>query len=81
MLQSRWQDLLQGGFLQVDRVNLALLVLIIIIIIITIALRELHSYILYKELSSPIFQSCESVSESGIGKTCPDLHFVQYIKA
>ena len=46
MLQSRWQDLLQGGFLQVDRVNLALLVLIIIIIIITIALRELHSYIL-----------------------------------
>ena len=36
MLQSRWQDLLQGGFLQVARVYLALLVLIITIIIITI---------------------------------------------
>ena len=32
---------------------------------------------LYKELSSSIFQSCQSV----IGNTCPDLHFVQYIKA
>ena len=36
MLQSRWQDLLQGGFLQVDRVNLVFLVLIIIIVIMTI---------------------------------------------
>ena len=33
--------------------------------------------ILYKELSSSIFQSYQS----GIGNTCPDLHFVQYIKA
>ena len=40
-----------------------------------IALQELHSYT-YKELSSPIFQS-----QSGIGNTCPDLHFMQYIKA
>ena len=24
---------------------------------------------------------CESVSQSGIGNTCPDLHFLQYIKA
>ena len=38
MLQSRWQDLLQGGFLQVDRVNLLFLVLIIIIIIIIITI-------------------------------------------
>ena len=42
---------------------------------------ENSTLILYKELSSPIFQSCESVSESGIGNTCPDLHFVQYTKA
>ena len=42
---------------------------------------ESSTLILYKELSSPIFQSCLSVSQSGIGNTCPDLHFVQYIKA
>ena len=42
---------------------------------------ESSTLILYKELSSFIFQSCQSVSESGIGNTCPDLHFVQYIKA
>ena len=38
------------------------------------------AFTFYKELSSSIFQSL-SVSESGIGNTCPDLHFVQYIKA
>ena len=38
---------------------------------------ESSNLIIYKELSSPIFQSCLS----GIGNTCPDLHFVQYIKA
>ena len=27
------------------------------------------------------FKVCESVSESGMRDTCPDLHFVQYIKA
>ena len=43
-----------------------------------IALRELHSYTL-KELSSPIFQSL-SASEYGMDDTCPDLHFVQYVK-
>ena len=48
--------------------------------IIEIVLRELHSYILHKELSSTIFQS-PWVSESGIGNTCPDLHFLQFIKA
>ena len=37
---------------------------------------ESSTLILYKELSSTIFQSL-----SGIGNTCPDLHFVQYIKA
>ena len=42
---------------------------------------ESSTLILYKELSSSIFQSCQSVSQSGIGNTCPDLHFVQYIKA
>ena len=45
---------------------------------------ESFTLILYKELSSPIFQSLsvsESVSQSGIGNTCPDLHFLQYIKA
>ena len=52
----------------------------------TLTLRyESSTLILYKELSSPIFQSCQSVSQSvsewGIGNTCPDLHFVQYIKA
>ena len=26
------------------------------------------------------FKVCQWVSESGIGNTCPDLHFVQYIK-
>ena len=41
---------------------------------------ESSTPILYKELSSTIFQSL-SVSQSGIGNTCPDLHFVQYIKA
>ena len=40
---------------------------------------ESTTLILYKELSSPIFQSL-SVSQSGIGNTCPDLHFVQYNK-
>ena len=40
---------------------------------------ESSTLILYKELSSPIFQSL-SVSESGIRYTCPNLHFVQYIK-
>ena len=38
---------------------------------------ESYTLILYKELGSSIFQSCQS----GIGNTCPDLHFVQYIKA
>ena len=42
---------------------------------------ESSTLILYKELSSTIFQSCQSVSQSGIGNTCPDLHFLQYIKA
>ena len=42
---------------------------------------ESSTLILYKELSSTIFQSCQWVSSSGIGNTCPDLHFVQYIKA
>ena len=42
---------------------------------------ESSTLILYKELSSTIFQSREWVSESGIRDTCPDLHFVQYIKA
>ena len=42
---------------------------------------ESSTLILYKELSSSIFQSCQSVSQSVIGNTCPDLHFVQYIKA
>ena len=42
---------------------------------------ESSTLILYKELSSPIFQSCEWVHPSGIGNTCPDLYFVQYIKA
>ena len=39
---------------------------------------ESSTLILYKELSSPIFQSCEWVRPSGIGNTCPDLHFMQY---
>ena len=40
-------------------------------------------YILYQELSSPIFPSwvSQSASQSGIGNTCPDLQFVQYIRA
>ena len=42
---------------------------------------ESSTLILYKELSSSIFQSCQWVSGSGIRDTCPDLHFVQYIKA
>ena len=41
---------------------------------------ESSTLILYKKLSSTIFQSLW-VSESGIGNICPDLHFVQYIKA
>ena len=41
---------------------------------------ESSTLILYKELSSPIFQSLW-VSESGILGTCPDVNFVQYIKA
>ena len=40
---------------------------------------ESSTLILYKELSSPIFQSCQWVS--GIFNTCSYLHFVQYIKA
>ena len=42
---------------------------------------ESSSLKLYKELSSSIFQSCQSVSLSGMRDTLPDLHFVQYIKA
>ena len=42
---------------------------------------ESSTLILYKELSSPIFQSCEWVSQWGIGNTCLDLHLLQYIKA
>ena len=38
---------------------------------------ESSTLILCQELSSTIFQSCQW----GIGNTCPDLHFVQYIKA
>ena len=37
--------------------------------------------VLYKELSSTIFQSCQSVSLSGMRDTLPNLHFLQYIKA
>ena len=40
---------------------------------------ESSTLILYKELSSTIFPLW--VSQSGIGDTCPDLHFLQYIKA
>ena len=48
---------------------------------ISILLRyENPTLILYKELSSSIFQSLW-VSQSGIGNTCPNLHFLQYIKA
>ena len=39
---------------------------------------ESSTLILYKELSSPIFQSCESVR---MRDTLPNLHFLQYIKA
>jgi len=45
---------------------------------------ESSTLILYKELSSPIFQSLsvsQWVIELGIRDTWPDLHFVQYIKA
>ena len=42
---------------------------------------ESSTLILYKELSSPIFQSCQWVSQSGMRDTLPDLHFAQYIKA
>ena len=42
---------------------------------------ESSTLILYKELSSSIFQSCEWVRLSGMCDTLPDLHFVQYIKA
>ena len=38
---------------------------------------ESSTLILYKELSSSIFQSCLS----GMRDTLPDLHFLQYIKA
>ena len=41
---------------------------------------ESPTLILYKEMSSSIFQSL-SVSPSGMRYTLPDLHFVQYIKA
>ena len=41
---------------------------------------ESSTLILYKELSNSIFQSLW-VSQSGIGNTWPDLHFVQYMKA
>ena len=41
---------------------------------------ESSTLILYKELSSSILQSL-SKSESVIRDTCPDLHFVHYIKA
>ena len=41
---------------------------------------ESSTLILYKELSSSIFQSLW-VSQSGIGNTSPELHFVWYIKA
>ena len=46
--------------------------------------KQLHyessTLILCKELSGPIFHSL-SVNLSGMRDTCPDLHFVQYIKA
>ena len=42
---------------------------------------ESSTLLLYKELSSTIFQSCQWVSQSGMRDTLPDLHFVQYIKA
>ena len=42
---------------------------------------ESSNLIRYKELSSPIFQSLWVSESKGIGNTCPDLHFVQYIKA
>ena len=58
-----------------------ILVVMVILIVILFLRYESSTLILYNELSSPIFQSCQSVSESGIGNTCPDLHFVQYIKA
>ena len=40
---------------------------------------EGSTLILFKELSSTIFSLW--VSQSGIGNTCPNLHFLQYIKA
>ena len=40
---------------------------------------ESSTLIFYKEQSSTIFPLW--VSQSGIGDTCPDLHFLQYIKA
>ena len=44
---------------------------------------ESSTLIHYKELSSTIIQMwvSQSVSQWGIGNTCPDLHFLQYIKA
>ena len=45
--------------------------------VVLFVLQELHSYT-YKELSSTIFQSCQSVR---MRDTLPDLHFVQYINA
>ena len=40
---------------------------------------ESSTLILCKELSSTLL--CESVCLSGIGNTCPNLYFLQYIKA
>ena len=38
--------------------------------------------IFFKELLVALsFKVCQSVSESVIGNTCPNLHFVKYIKA
>ena len=45
----------------------------------TLLRYESSTLILYKELSSTIFQMW--VCQSGIGNTSPDLHFLQYIKA
>ena len=38
-------------------------------------------YIIRSWVALPFEVVSEWVSESGIGNTCPDLHFVQYIKA
>ena len=52
---------------------------VVFFFIIIILRYESSTLILYKELSSTIFPLW--VSLSGIGNTCPDLHFLQYIKA